>query len=193
MLSTFSCSRRSPLTETHCQNLSSKENVSVICPPTPHPTNCPCVVKWKSHVTERPFEDRSDVVKELYSELNAIKPHTGHLITCGNVVYVLLFGWWVSLAYLLVSILMFITIIGVPYGKMCWKLSWYFLWPFGKSIQELGGGVERCCGRFPHCEAIPEDVEDNEDTSPILLPSPTEEPIPDLLQGPPQHKPYWVR
>ncbi|XP_071005191.1 uncharacterized protein [Oncorhynchus clarkii lewisi] len=149
--------------------------------------------KWKSHVTERPFEDRSDVVKELYSELNAIKPHTGHLITCGNVVYVLLFGWWVSLVYLLVSILMFITIIGVPYGKMCWKLSWYFLWPFGKSIQELGGGVERCCGRFPHCEAIPEDAEDNEDTSPILLPSPTEEPIPDLLQGPPQHKPYWHR
>uniref|UniRef100_A0A674C5E9 Cation/H+ exchanger protein 2 n=1 Tax=Salmo trutta TaxID=8032 RepID=A0A674C5E9_SALTR len=92
--------------------------------------------KWKSHVTERPFEDRSDVVKELYSELNVIKPHTGHLITCGNVVYVLLFGWWVSLVYLLVSILMFITIIGVPYGKMCWKLSWYFLWPFGKSIQE---------------------------------------------------------
>ncbi|CAB1313713.1 unnamed protein product [Coregonus sp. 'balchen'] len=148
--------------------------------------------KWKSHVTERPFEDRSDVVKELYSELNIIKPHTGHLITCGNVVYVLLFGWWVSLIYLLVSILMFITIIGVPYGKMCWKLSWYFLWPFGKSIQELGGGVGRCCGRFPHCEAIPEDVEDNEDASPILLPSPTEEPIPDLLQGPLQHKPYWM-
>uniref|UniRef100_A0A3P8Z759 Cation/H+ exchanger protein 2 n=1 Tax=Esox lucius TaxID=8010 RepID=A0A3P8Z759_ESOLU len=85
--------------------------------------------KWKSHVTERPFEVRSDVVKELYSDLN-------HLITCGNVVYVLLFGWWVSLVYLLVSILMVITIIGAPYGKLCWKLSLYFLWPFGKSIQE---------------------------------------------------------
>uniref|UniRef100_A0A665XBB0 Low affinity vacuolar monovalent cation/H(+) antiporter-like n=1 Tax=Echeneis naucrates TaxID=173247 RepID=A0A665XBB0_ECHNA len=92
--------------------------------------------KWKSHVTERPFEDRSEVVKELYSELNIIKPHTGHLITCGNVAYVLLFGWWVSLAHFLVSILMFITITGVPYGKLCWKLSCYFLWPFGKSIQE---------------------------------------------------------
>lgn len=33
--------------------------------------------KWKSHVTERPFEDRSEVVKELYSELTAVKPHTG--------------------------------------------------------------------------------------------------------------------
>lgn len=28
-------------------------------------------------MTERPFEGRSDVVKELYSELNVIKPHSG--------------------------------------------------------------------------------------------------------------------
>uniref|UniRef100_A0A3Q0RAT8 Cation/H+ exchanger protein 2 n=1 Tax=Amphilophus citrinellus TaxID=61819 RepID=A0A3Q0RAT8_AMPCI len=92
--------------------------------------------KWKSHVTERPFEDRSDVVKELYSELNVVKPHSGQCITCGNVAYVLLFGWWVSLAYFLVGILMFVTITGVPYGKLCWKLCCYFLWPFGNTIHE---------------------------------------------------------
>ncbi|MEQ2192321.1 hypothetical protein XENOCAPTIV_010013, partial [Xenoophorus captivus] len=94
--------------------------------------------KWKSHVTARPFEERSDVVKELYSELNVIKPHSGpgQFITCGNVVYVLLFGWWVSLVYFLVGILMFITIIGVPHGKLCWKLCCYFLWPFGNTIHE---------------------------------------------------------
>lgn len=33
--------------------------------------------KWKSHVTERPFEERSDVVKELYSDLKVVKPHSG--------------------------------------------------------------------------------------------------------------------
>lgn len=38
--------------------------------------------KWKSHVTERPFEGRSDVVKELYSELNVIKPHSGPGMFC---------------------------------------------------------------------------------------------------------------
>lgn len=42
---------------------------------------------------------------------------SGRLITCGNVAYVFLFGWWVSLAYFLVSILMFITITGVPHGR----------------------------------------------------------------------------
>lgn len=30
-------------------------------------------------MTERPFEDRSDVVKELYSELNVIKPISGQI------------------------------------------------------------------------------------------------------------------
>ncbi|KAL0968384.1 hypothetical protein UPYG_G00266170 [Umbra pygmaea] len=147
--------------------------------------------KWKSHVTERPFEDRSDVVKELYSELTVIKPHTDHLITCGNVLYVLLFGWWVSLVYLLVSILMFITIIGVPYGKLSWELSLYFLWPFGKSIQEVEGEVQRCDGRLSNSEAIPEDIEDNQEVSSILLPSSTAEHIPDLLQPPLQNKTYW--
>ncbi|KAJ8003063.1 hypothetical protein DPEC_G00165460, partial [Dallia pectoralis] len=147
--------------------------------------------KWKSHVTERPFEVRSDVVKELYSDLNVIKPHAGdNLITCGNVVYVLLFGWWVSLVYFLVSILMFITIVGSPYGMLCWKLSLYFLWPFDKSIQKVGVCVCRCCESSPHCVNIPEE-EGNKDLSPILLPSPTEEHIPDLLQDPPQNKSYW--
>lgn len=29
--------------------------------------------KWKSHVTARPWEDRSEIVKELYSDLNVIR------------------------------------------------------------------------------------------------------------------------
>ncbi|XP_056137939.1 uncharacterized protein LOC130114170 isoform X2 [Lampris incognitus] len=145
--------------------------------------------KWKSHVTERPFHDRSDVVKELYCELNVIKPHTGHLVTCGNIWYVLLCGWWISLMYILVSILMFITIIGAPYGKLCWHLSWYFLWPFGKAIQEVSSSVGRCCERSPHCECPIERVED---ASPILLPSPTEELVPQTLAVS-LHTPYWHR
>uniref|UniRef100_A0A671QZF9 Low affinity vacuolar monovalent cation/H(+) antiporter-like n=1 Tax=Sinocyclocheilus anshuiensis TaxID=1608454 RepID=A0A671QZF9_9TELE len=98
--------------------------------------------KWKSHVTERPIEDRSDVVKELYSDLNYIKHHSGSLVTVGNVIYVLLFGWWISLFYFLVSLLMFCTIAGIPYGKLCLQLSGYFLWPFGKALQKVS---EKSC------------------------------------------------
>ncbi|XP_034542634.1 putative cation exchanger C521.04c [Notolabrus celidotus] len=145
--------------------------------------------KWKSHVTERPFEDRSEVVKELYSELKIIKPNSGHLITCGNVLYVFLFGCWVSLAYFLVSLLMFITIIGVPYGKLCLKLSCYFLWPFGKSIHEFGNTLRRCCEQAPDCDC---DTEDTEDNSPVLLPSPIEIPLREFPSLP-MRTPYWRR
>ncbi|KAJ4937602.1 hypothetical protein JOQ06_002235 [Pogonophryne albipinna] len=145
--------------------------------------------KWKSHVTERPFEVRSEVVKELYSELNVIKPYSGHLITCGNVAYVLLFGWWISLAYFLIGLFMFITITGVPYGKLCLKLSCYFLWPFGKSIHEIGKTLRICCEQAPDCEC---DLERTEDDSPVLLPSPTDGPVPEL-PGRPLRTPYWHR
>lgn len=35
--------------------------------------------KWKGHVTEKPIEDRSDIVKELYSDLSIVKPQEGLL------------------------------------------------------------------------------------------------------------------
>lgn len=147
--------------------------------------------KWKSHVTARPFEVRSDVVKELYSELNVIKPHAGpgQFITLGNILYVLIFGWWVSLAYFLVSILMFITIAGVPYGKLCWKLCCYFLWPFGSSIHQVGNTMRTCCEQAPDCDCSLDPVDDS---SPVLLPSPTEVPVQETA-GRPIRTPYWRR
>ncbi|NXK09750.1 VNX1 protein, partial [Herpetotheres cachinnans] len=93
--------------------------------------------KWKSHVTARPWEDRSEIVKELYSDLNIIRGSGGSTVTCGNVLYLLLFGWWLSLLYVLVAATMFITVVGAPYGWLCWDLAGYFLWPFGKVIQRV--------------------------------------------------------
>ncbi|XP_038011427.1 putative cation exchanger C521.04c isoform X2 [Motacilla alba alba] len=93
--------------------------------------------KWKSHVTARPWEDRSEIVKELYSDLNVIRASGGSTLTCGNVLYLLLFGWWLSLLYVLVAAVMFITVMGAPYGRLCWDLAGYFLWPFGKVIQKV--------------------------------------------------------
>uniref|UniRef100_F6ZCH7 Cation/H+ exchanger protein 2 n=1 Tax=Ornithorhynchus anatinus TaxID=9258 RepID=F6ZCH7_ORNAN len=95
--------------------------------------------KWKSHVTARPWEDRSEITKELYSDLCVVRSPAGSTVTCGNVFYLLLFGWWVSSVYLLVSVLMFLSVLGAPYGKLCWSLAGYFLWPFGKVIQKVWG------------------------------------------------------
>ncbi|KGL91670.1 hypothetical protein N301_07999, partial [Charadrius vociferus] len=58
-------------------------------------------------------------------------------VTCGNVLYLLLFGWWLSFLSVLVAAMMFITVVGTPYGRLCWDLAGYFLWPFGKVIQKV--------------------------------------------------------
>lgn len=41
--------------------------------------------KWKGHVTERPIEDQSDIIKELYSDLSIIKAKDGDFsLVCFN-------------------------------------------------------------------------------------------------------------
>ncbi|KAL2102647.1 hypothetical protein ACEWY4_001815 [Coilia grayii] len=150
--------------------------------------------KWKSHVTQLPFEDRSDVVKELYSDLNYIRPVTGSPISLGNIVYLFLFGWWICLAYSVICGLMFISIIGIPYGKLCQKLACYFLWPFGKAIQKTSSVVKKCCVKFPHCEAIPE--EEPSDSTPLTKSCSTvtaEPPVLLVPPPPPQRPRYWCK
>uniref|UniRef100_A0A671PJ63 Putative cation exchanger C521.04c n=1 Tax=Sinocyclocheilus anshuiensis TaxID=1608454 RepID=A0A671PJ63_9TELE len=157
--------------------------------------------KWKSHVTERPFEDRSNIVKELYSELNVIKP-LGSLFTCGNVLYVFLFGWWISLVYVFIGLLMFLTVFGIPYANLCWKLSCYFLWPFGKSIDKVVFlFISKCnlCGWVLLIfESILQDnstleaEEDGKPSSPLLLPTPVGETIEEPTESP-QNDHYWWR
>ncbi|KAI4880690.1 hypothetical protein NFI96_018433, partial [Prochilodus magdalenae] len=146
--------------------------------------------KWKSHVTERPFNDRSEIVKELYSELNVIKPNTDSLITCGNVLYVFLFGWWISLVYLLIGVLMFITVIGIPHGQLCFRLCCYFLWPFGKAIEKVSG-TRSSFSVILHNDSLLENHDEGKVTSPLLLPTPVEENMEE--QRRPSEQLYWKR
>nr|XP_020455074.1 putative cation exchanger C521.04c isoform X2 [Monopterus albus] len=134
--------------------------------------------KWKGHVTERPIEDRSDIVKELYSDLSIVKPQKGSVVTFGNIVYVFLFGWWMSLIYFLICPVMFLTICGAPYGKLCLKMAWYFIWPFGKLVGKACYQVKRPSAKPPKCEIIPEgDTEDGKDlardkeSAPLMVPT----------------------
>ncbi|PIK37763.1 putative low affinity vacuolar monovalent cation/H(+) antiporter [Apostichopus japonicus] len=92
--------------------------------------------KWKAHVTQRPFEERSEAVKSLYvTRLSALQSLRSTLLP-GNIAYSILIGWWIFLVYLCVALVMAVTVIGWPYAKFCWKLAWYFLWPFGKYVTE---------------------------------------------------------
>jgi len=53
-----------------------------------------------------------------------------------NILWFLFGGFLVSLAYILGGILLCITIIGIPFGIQCFKLSILGLAPFGQEIRE---------------------------------------------------------
>ena len=51
-----------------------------------------------------------------------------------NVVWLVLAGFWLALAYLVAAVLLAITIIGLPFAKQSLKLARYALWPFGRAL-----------------------------------------------------------
>ncbi|MEJ8566976.1 YccF domain-containing protein [Elongatibacter sediminis] len=53
-----------------------------------------------------------------------------------NLVWLILGGFIVVIAYLLGGILLCITIIGIPFGIQCFKLAGLALMPFGAEIRE---------------------------------------------------------
>ena len=59
---------------------------------------------------------------------------TGVLGTVGNVVWLILAGWWLALVHLLFAIVLAITIIGIAWARSCFMLARYTFWPFGYDI-----------------------------------------------------------
>jgi uncharacterized membrane protein YccF (DUF307 family) len=61
-----------------------------------------------------------------------------------NVIWLILGGFIVVIAYLLGGLLLCITIIGIPFGIQCFKLAGLAVAPFGREIREKeppGGAV----------------------------------------------------
>lgn len=59
---------------------------------------------------------------------------TGPLGTIGNIVWLVLAGWWLALGHVLVAIVLAMTIIGIPFAWAHLKLAGIALWPIGKII-----------------------------------------------------------
>ena len=53
-----------------------------------------------------------------------------------NIIWLILGGFLVVLAYLLGGIILCVTIIGIPFGIQCFKLAGLALAPFGREIRE---------------------------------------------------------
>ncbi len=59
---------------------------------------------------------------------------TGPLGVIGNIIWLVLAGWWLALGHLIAAILMAVTIIGIPFAWAHLKLAGIALWPIGKMI-----------------------------------------------------------
>jgi uncharacterized membrane protein YccF (DUF307 family) len=59
---------------------------------------------------------------------------TGPLGILGNLVWLVLAGWWLALAHLVTAILLAVTLIGLPFAWAHVKLAGLALWPIGKII-----------------------------------------------------------
>ena len=59
---------------------------------------------------------------------------TGPLGVLGNLVWLVLAGWWLGVGHLITAIILAVTIIGIPFAWAHLKLAGISLWPIGKMI-----------------------------------------------------------
>jgi uncharacterized membrane protein YccF (DUF307 family) len=65
---------------------------------------------------------------------------TGPLGVLGNVVWLVLAGWWLALGHLVTAVLLAVTVIGIPFAWAHLKLAGLALWPIGKIIVPADDG-----------------------------------------------------
>ncbi|MGQ1889412.1 YccF domain-containing protein [Thermophagus sp. OGC60D27] len=58
----------------------------------------------------------------------------------GNIIWLIFGGLFIAIEYFISSFVMFITIIGIPFGLQTMKLGILALWPFGKRVEPIRGG-----------------------------------------------------
>lgn len=61
----------------------------------------------------------------------------------GNIIWLLFGGIFIAIEYFISSILLMITVVGIPFGLQTLKLAYIALWPFGKKVT-LGRNTPGC-------------------------------------------------
>jgi len=59
---------------------------------------------------------------------------TGPLGMIGNLIWLILAGWWLALAHVITAFFLAITIIGIPFAWAHLKLAKLALWPIGQVV-----------------------------------------------------------
>ena len=59
---------------------------------------------------------------------------TGPLGVIGNLIWLVLAGWWLALGHLAVAVALAVTLIGIPFAWAHLKLAMLALWPIGMTV-----------------------------------------------------------
>jgi uncharacterized membrane protein YccF (DUF307 family) len=62
------------------------------------------------------------------------RPNAGVASLIGNIIWIILFGWWLAIGHLVFGIAMCVTIIGIPLGLASFKIIPITLFPLGARI-----------------------------------------------------------
>ena len=54
--------------------------------------------------------------------------------TIGNILWVVLAGFWLAVGWAFAGVVCCITIVGIPFGIQAFKLAGFSLWPFGRTV-----------------------------------------------------------
>jgi Ca2+:H+ antiporter len=97
-----------------------------------HPFGLPL---WKPAL----YKKSRSVVRKANSALHSSPSSSSELfLNPGNILWSVLFGWWLALVIFLVSLpISVIPSNGRLYGIVLRELSFYILWPFGRYVERL--------------------------------------------------------
>jgi uncharacterized membrane protein YccF (DUF307 family) len=66
-----------------------------------------------------------------------------------NLIWLVLAGFWLAIAYVLVGIVACILIITIPFGIAAFRIANYVLWPFGRTtVPREGAGIGSLIGNI---------------------------------------------
>jgi uncharacterized membrane protein YccF (DUF307 family) len=52
----------------------------------------------------------------------------------GNVIWLVLAGFWLAIAYFVAGVIACILIVTIPFGVASFRLAGYVVWPFGRTV-----------------------------------------------------------
>jgi uncharacterized membrane protein YccF (DUF307 family) len=100
-------------------------------------------VSWRSPLSASPGQEPRSASPLTHCCRSATRPYratnisaakTGPLGLIGNIVWLILAGWWLALGHIVTAILLALTIVGIPFAWAHLKLAGLALWPIGKAI-----------------------------------------------------------